>query len=251
MAYETIIYEKKEGIGIITFNRPEKRNNLSLQLLREVYQVLGEIENDDEVKVVIITGDEQTFCAGADLEAISSDEARRTFMLEGKDFFKKLSDFPKPTIAAISGFCLAGGLEVAMWCDIRVASETAKIGDVHIRMGLIGGGGAPTNLTRIVGVAKAKELILTGDRIDGKEAHRIGLINQIFPPDKYLDGAMELAKKIAAHSALGLRVNKRAIDMALDMDLHQSLHYTDLCEAEIWASPEFKEKIGAFLGKGK
>ena len=239
MAYETIIYEKKEGVGKITMNRPAQRNSLSIQLIREVQAVINEIEKDEEAKVVVFTGNPECFCAGADLK----EKPPPTFLLEANNLINMIEDLGKPTIAAISGWCLAGGLELAMACDLRVASETARIGDWHIRIGVIGGAGATTRLPRIVGVAKAKELIFTGEALDGKEACRIGLVNQVFPVEKYLDGAIELARKIAAFKPVTLRKAKESINMGLSMDVHQSLHFSDRCAAEVRAA------LGADAGR--
>lgn len=247
MNYETIIFEKKGAVAIITLNRPQKRNAINEQMNKELFQAFGEVENDDQVKVMILTGGPECFSGGADLSEVASGPGKPT----GPDPFKLLADMTKPTIAAIAGPCVAGGLELALICDLRVASEKARIGDAHIRMGLIGGGGGPTRLARLIGVARAKELILTGDTVDGKEAYRIGLVNQVFPQEKFMEAAMELAGKIASNSALALRLSKKAVDGAADMEESQSLHYTAALVDELLASAEFKERIATFMAKGK
>lgn len=247
MNYETIIFEKKGAVAIITLNRPQKRNAINEQMNKELFQAFGEVENDDQVKVMILTGGPECFSGGADLSEVASGPGKPT----GPNPFKLLADMTKPTIAAIAGPCVAGGLELALICDLRVASEKARIGDAHIRMGLIGGGGGPTRLARLIGVARAKELILTGDTVDGKEAYRIGLVNQVFPQEKFMEAAMELAGKIASNSALALRLSKKAVDGAADMEESQSLHYTAALVDELLASAEFKERIATFMAKGK
>jgi len=249
--YENIIYEKKEGVGIITFNRPEQRNALSLQLVREMRQALEEIEEDDDVKVMIITGGPACFSTGGDLAEVGKEESRKAFDVEGHVAFEKIAQLSKPTIAAISGWCVAGGLEIAMCCDMRVASATARIGDAHIKMGLIGGGGGPARLPRLIPVSKAKELLFTGDSVDAEEALRLGLVNRVAPLETYMDAAMELARKIAKHSLLGLRLTKRAVNWALNMNEYQAVEYTRVCSNDVLASAEFKERIRAFLSKQK
>lgn len=247
MNYETIIFEKKGAVAIITLNRPQKRNAINEQMNKELFQAFGEVENDDQVKVMILTGGPECFSGGADLSEVASGPGKPT----GPNPFKLLADMTKPTIAAIAGPCVAGGLELALICDLRVASEKARIGDAHIRMGLIGGGGGPTRLARLIGVARTKELILTGDTVDGKEAYRIGLVNQVLPQEKFMEAAMELAGKIASNSALALRLSKKAVDGAADMEESQSLHYTAALVDELLASAEFKERIATFMAKGK
>lgn len=241
MTYETIIYEKKEGVGIINFNRPERKNSLNMQLVREMNQLLDEIEQDDEVKVFILTGNAECFCAGADLKELPFPP---TFLMETNSLFNRIEDLDRPSIAAISGWCLAGGLELAMCCDLRVASETARIGDHHIRIGAIGGGGATTRLPRIVGIAKAKELIYTGESLTGEEAQKIGLVNRVYPVDKYIEGALELAGKIATMSPLAVKWTKASLNASLDLDRHGSLHYSDWCTAKLGAPVpvEWKER---------
>lgn len=247
MNYETIIFEKKGAVAIITLNRPQKRNAINEQMNKELFQVFGEVENDDQVKALILTGGPECFSGGADLSEVAAGPGKPT----GPNPFGLLANMTKPTIAAIAGPCVAGGLELALICDLRVASEKSRIGDAHIRMGLIGGGGGPTRLARLIGVAKAMELVLTGNTIDGGEAYRIGLVNQVFPQEKFLEGAKELAEKIAANSALALKLSKKAVAGAADMEEYQSLHYTDVLIDQLLASAEFKERIAAFMAKGK
>ena len=248
MDFETIIFEKKGAVAIVTLNRPSKKNAINEQMNRELIQIMNEVEKDNELKVMILTGGPECFCTGADLSDVSASGSGEP---TGPNPLEKLADMTKPTIAAISGYCVAGGLELALCCDIRIASETARIGDRHIRMGLIGGAGSPTRLTRLVGMGKAMELILTGDMVDGKEACRIGFVNQVFPIEKFMEGALELAGKIASNSPLALKLSKKAVQGAADMEEYQSIHYTHTLITELLASAEFRERIAAFLGKGK
>ena len=194
MNYETVILETVGAVAIATLNRPTKKNALTEQMHRELIHIYDEIERSDEVKVLVITGGPDCFSTGADLSDVSKTEDG---LPTGPNAIERLADFPKPTIAVINGWCIAGGIELALSCDLRVAAETARIGDRHIRIGFIGGAGAPTRLVRLLGGSKAMELILTGDTIDGKEAYRIGFANKVFPPEKLMEGAMEMAAKIA------------------------------------------------------
>lgn len=248
MNYETIIFEKKGAVVVITLNRPQKRNAINQQMNRELFQAFGEVENDEQVRAMILTGGSECFSGGADLSEVAASETGKP---TGPNPFELLADMTKTTIAAIAGPCVAGGLELALICDLRVASEKARIGDAHIRMGLIGGGGGPTRLARLVGVSKAKELILSGDSVDGKEAYRIGLVNQVFPPEKFMEGAMELAEKIAKSSPLALKLSKAVVDAVPDMDEYQSLHYTKVLLTKLLASAEFRQRIAEFLSKQK
>ena len=207
MNYETMIFEKRASVALITLNRPAKKNALTEQMHRELIHIYEEIERSDELKAVVLTGGSEFFCTGADLSDVSKSEDG---LPTGPNAIERLADLTKPTIAAICGWCVAGGLELALSCDLRVVAETAKIGDRHIRIGFIGGAGAPTRLARLIGVSKALELILTGDTIDGNEAYRIGFANKVFPVERLMDGAIELAAKIAAYSPLALQLSKKA-----------------------------------------
>ncbi len=248
MIFKTIIFEKKGPIALVTLNRPEKKNAINEQMSRELIQIMDEIEKDDDLKVMILTGGPECFCTGADLSDVSSSESGEP---TGPNPLERLADMTKPTIAAISGYCVAGGLELALCCDLRVASETARIGDRHIRMGLIGGAGSPTRLVKLIGIGKAMELILTGDMMDGKEAYRIGFVNQVFPTEKLMEGTFELAGKIANHSFLAIKLSKKSVKAAVNMEEYQSIHYTHTLITELLASAEFRERIAAFLKKGK
>jgi len=248
MVFETIIYEKSGQVGIITLNRSAKKNALTEKMHREIIHVCDEIENDDQVKVLVLTGGPDIFCTGADLADVSKTEDG---LPTGPNAIERLNDMKKPTIAAISGWCIAGGIELALACDLRVVADTARIGDRHIRIGFIGGAGSPTRLVRVLGLSKAMELILTGDTINGNEAYRIGFACKVVSVDKLMDGVMELALKIAAFSSLALILSKKAVKAAADSPEYQSLHSTQLLLLELLSSAEYKERIAAFLQKGK
>jgi enoyl-CoA hydratase len=261
--YETIKYEKEDGFCIITLNRPKSLNALNVKMWGELNSALNEIDNDDEIKAFIFTGTPRPdgrpcFCAGADLkemagfisggvipESTSTEEAPANVSLAKpsavKNFwalrqpkpaivptFEKVTWSPKISIAAIDGVCTAGGTELALACDLVVASETAQISDMHVKnLGWIGGAGGTANMAWRVGVSKAIELCCTGDAIDGKEAHRIGFANQVWPPDQYLDKAKELARKIGGMRLAALIMTKATIKAVEDMDRKSTLRYCD------------------------
>lgn len=246
MPYETILYEKENGVVTITLNRPERLNAISAQLLRELDQAVDEVERDEEVKVFIITGAPRPdgrpcFSAGFDLKeaAERGPEAQLTILDRVEDLprfidieiFDKIDALGKPSIAAIDGVCTAGSLALALSCDMRVVSETAQIMDLEIKNVGSFGATVPTKLPRVVGLAKAKEIMFTGDPVDGNEAVRIGLANKVFPPDKMLQGAKELANKVAQRRAVAVRMAKAAINASEDMEFAQSHRYSYLCAA--------------------
>lgn len=247
MTYTTILYEKKDGVAIITLNRPEKKNAINLVMSREIMQAFDTAAQDKEVGVAVFTGGPDCFCAGADLSAVQASGSGEPPVDPG--MLDKIRDFPKPVIAAIGGHCIGGGLEMVMACDIRIAAETAKIGDGHIKMGLLGPAGGVAILPRIVGTGMGKELIYTGDLISGNEACRIGFVNHVYPRDKFIDEAVELAKRIAKNPPNALRLSKLAIDLGLQMNEHESLHYSLLLSNEARESGEFKERVAKFLKK--
>lgn len=248
MNYETVIYEKKGAVAIVTLNRPAKKNALTEQMHRELIHICNEVDGSNELKVLVLTGGTEIFCTGADLADVSQTEDG---LPTGPNAIERLNDMIKPTIAAISGWCIAGGIELALSCDLRVVAEKAKIGDRHIRIGFIGGAGAPTRLVRVLGLSKAMELILTGDTVDGNEAYRIGFAAKVVPAEKLLESALELAEKIAAYSSLALVLSKKAVKAAADSQEYQSLHTTQTLLLELLSSAEYKERIAAFLAKGK
>lgn len=271
MKYENLIYSKEDGIGTVTMNRPHRLNALSQALRQELENLLEEMEGDDEVRVMILTGAPRPdgrpcFSAGADIKEM--DELGTTVQAktlgtpeegllktlwaagEARDMiqfaYNKLEAFPKPTIAAIDGICTAGGLELAMCCDLRLAAETAQFCDLHMRnLGILGGGGLQTWLPRLVGVAKAKELVWTGEVIDGREAWRIGLVNRVSPPQRMMEDATELALKLAANSPLAMKLSKMVINSSLSQGIYESLRFSAFCESLLrYMNP--KEMTDAF-----
>jgi len=247
MAYENIIFEKEENIAIITFNRPEAMNALNNQTRAEFGQAIEDVAMDDAIKVLILTGSGKAFVAGSDIKEFNETTPFAAHNI--KRLGEVVEKLEKPVIAAVNGFCLGGGNEIAMGCDIIIASEKAKFGQTEINIGIIPGGGGTQRLPRLIGVCRAKELIYTGDIIRAEEADRLGLVNRVVPMDELMPAAKELAKKIAAKSAAALKLAKTAINRGMQTNLESGLKY----EYELYSlslSLEDKlEGVNAFLEK--
>lgn len=254
MTYKTLLYEKADGIAKVTLNRPEALNALNSTVYKELYDVFEAIENDADVRVVVLSGSgEKAFAAGSDVV-----EMQHMNTLEIQKFvatIRKASDriytLTKPTIAAIHGYALGGGCELSMCCDLRIASEKARFGQPEINLGLIPGACGTQRLPRLIGTAKAKELIFLGDMIDAVTALNLGLVNKVVPPEKLMDEAMEWAKKLAGKSGPVLAMAKMAINTGMDTDIASGLNVEARCVALCFATHDQKEGMKAFLGKRK
>lgn len=220
--FENIDFDVDEGIGLVRFNRPKRLNALSAGLIGDLRTVIEEARLDDGLRALVLTGDDRAFSSGADLKEKTPDRWGEIV----NSTFNRLENLPKPTIAAIRGWCLAGGLELAMACDLRVAGANAKIGDWHVKINSIGGGGATVRLVRLIGLSRAKELVYTGAAVDGEEAMRLGLANRVCADEECVDVALALARELAAHNPVTLRQSKRALHAAVDLDLYQALEYS-------------------------
>ena len=245
MTYSKIILEKKNGIARITLNRPQALNALDEELLSELVTALDDIEKDDSVNVVILTGAGRAFSAGRDLNGV----------MEGREWvggsrYKALEDLSKPVIAVVNGHCFTGSFELAMCADIIIASENAVFGDTHARFGITPGGGQTQRLPRQVGAKKAKELMFICDTISASEAERIGIVNKVVPPEKLEEAAMEMAEKILKNVPEALRANKSLVNKGMKTDLETGLKM----EAEAHKGPlspieEGRKRIAALLEK--
>jgi len=251
MSFTQIILEKKPPVAKITLNRPEALNALSPTLLSELNQALEEVEKDQQIKVVVLTGSGRAFCAGADLKFMAQTQQKELFdyiqMLD--EVFFKLERLDKPVIAAVNGYTLAGGLELTLCCDLVVASEQAIFGDEHINRSLMPGGGSTIRLVRIIGLRRAKELLYTGDRWDAKRAYEAGLVNLVVPHEKLEEAAMELANKIASKSGFALRLMKQVVNQSLDSDKETLQTLERAAFNLVISSPEAQEGLRAFLSK--
>ena len=254
MEYNNLILEKNGAIAVLTINRPKALNALNVDTLTELSTVLDKLGRDSSVKVVILTGSgEKAFVAGADIaqmKELNALEGRRFGQL-GQATFRKLEILHQPVIAAINGFALGGGCELAMACDIRLASETAKFGQPEVTLGLTAGFGGTQRLPRLVGTGIASELLFTGDLIDAQEAYRIGLVNHVYPLDTLMEEALKLANRIAGRAPAAVQLSKSAIQRGFNMDLDSAQAY----EAEVFAltfsTHDQKEGCTAFLERRK
>jgi enoyl-CoA hydratase len=252
--YKTLIYEKKENIGLLTINRPEKMNAISQELTAELSQLLDEIENNEKLRVLVITGaGDKAFVAGADIKELVDRDARlgRRVSRERQEIFSRIENLHVPVIAAVNGYALGGGLELALACSIRICSEKAQFGAPEVKLGIIPGDGGTQRLPRLVGQGTAMEMIITGDFIDAQEAHRIGLVNKVFPPEKLKEEAMELAKKIASRPPLAVRYAKEAVNRSQEGDTASGFALESYLHALSCTTEDKKEGVSAFLEKRK
>ncbi|MGI6453691.1 MAG: enoyl-CoA hydratase/isomerase family protein [Syntrophomonadaceae bacterium] len=250
--YGYIKVETEEEIGIITLNRPEDKNVLKEEVRLELIKAFNSMEENKKVKAVIITGGPDIFAAGANIKAMVEAGAMDMYWRKRlPELCGIIENMPKPVIAAIGGYCFGGGTEIALSCDIRIAASNAKIGQPEINIGIIPGGGGCVRLPRVVGRAKAKELIFTGQPVDAQEALRIGLVSQVVPPEELLQAAKKMAQKCARHSPVALHMAKVAIDVGMDLDRCSAHALEALAFCMNFADEDQKEGMRAFLEKRK
>jgi enoyl-CoA hydratase len=254
MEFKYIIYEKSEGVATITLNRPEALNALSKDVVEEILHALEDVKTDEAVRVVVLTGaGEKAFSAGADIKAMVGMTAlkARELSFMGEELCVGLENLEKPVIAAINGYALGGGLEVAMSCDLRIAAENAKMGQTEINIGLIPGWGGTQRLTRLVGMTKAKEMVFTGRIIDAKTAEQIGIVNMVVPADKFRETVGQFAKDLASKAPVALKVAKALINRGSDIGLESALALEREGFGVVGSSEDLKEGVSAFTEKRK
>ena len=254
MEYKYIIYEKSDGVATITLNRPEALNAFSKDVVSEILHVLEDVKNDENVRVVILTGaGEKAFSAGADIKSMAGMNAlkARGLSLMGEKLCVALENLEKPVVAALNGYALGGGLEVAMSCDLRIASENARVGQTEVNIGLIPGWGGTQRLTRLVGMTKAKELVFTGKMIDAKTAEQIGILNMVIPADKFRETVRQFALELAAKAPVAVKVAKVLINKGADIGLDSALALEREGFGVVASTEDLKEGVAAFSEKRK
>lgn len=251
MNYETLLVKVEDRVATITINRPDKRNALNAAVRRELLQALDTLRDDDNARVIVITGaGDKAFIAGADIGEFAQRTAvqQRAVMAERR-IFDEVAEFPKPVIAMINGFALGGGCELALACDMRIAAKSAKLGQPEIKLGIIPGGGGTQRLPRLIGVGNAMRLILTAELINAEEAARLGLVDVVVDDDQLATRTLEIARAMAAHSPLTLRLAKSAIRASEEMSLQAGLAFERELFITAFGSADKKEGVAAFLEK--
>lgn len=251
MTYANILVEKKGSVGLIQLNRPKALNALNAELLDELGQALFDLDADDKVGAIVVTGSEKAFAAGADIKEMAEAGAVQMLLEQRIDRFDRITQVKKPVIAAVSGWALGGGCELAMACDMIVASETAKFGQPEITIGVIPGAGGTQRLTRAVGKAMAMEMVLNNRHLSAAEAYQFGLINKVVPADEYLTAAMEMAESIAAMPPLAVRFGKEMVNQAFETSLSEGMADERRSFYFLFSSRDQKEGMQAFIDKRK
>jgi len=251
MAYEHILTERDGPVGVVTLNRPKQLNALSGPLMEELVAALEAFERDDEIRAIILTGGPSVFAAGADLKEFAVQNAVGMLTNNRIALWDRIKAISKPLIAAVSGFALGGGCELAMLCDMIIASETARFGQPEINVGLMPGAGGTQRLTRTVGKFKAMEMVMTGKFIDAREAERRGLANRVVPPEVLLDEAKRLGFELAEKPPISLRLAKECVVKAFETTLAEGIEYERKLFYFLFAAEDTKEGINAFIEKRK
>ncbi len=253
MQFENIIVEPQyeKHIALVRFNRPKELNALNRKLMEEVRDALKALDDNEDVRVIILTGNERAFAAGADIKEMSGRSAIDMVKIDQFTTWDQIKKTKKPIIAAVSGFALGGGCELAMTCDMIVASDTAQFGQPEIKIGVIPGAGGTQRLTKAIGKARAMEMVLTGKFINAEEALRFGLINRVVPAELYLTETVKLAREIAAMSPIAVRMAKEAVLQSFSSTLEEGLAFERKNFYMLFASEDQKEGMSAFIEKRK
>jgi enoyl-CoA hydratase len=251
MPYEMILTERRGHVGLITFNRPQAMNALNNQLLREVMDALETFDKNEEVGAMVITGNEKAFAAGADIKEMADKSIQQMMDSDDLAVFGRIRTIQKPVIAAVSGWALGGGCEIALSCDMIVASESAKFGQPEINIGVIPGAGGTQRLTRAVGKAIAMEMILNDRRLTAQEAYQFGMVNRVTPVEGCLEAGLKLAEEIAARAPIAVRAAKKMINQSFERTLSDGLAEEKQVFYNLFATEDQKEGMKAFTEKRK
>lgn len=249
MADRIIRTEQEEAVGLIYLNRPKALNALNGQVMAEMVEAMEAFDADPEVGAIVLTGDERAFAAGADIKEMSEASAVEMLQADRISLWDCLREIKIPIVAAVSGWCLGGGNELAMACDLIVASETARFGQPEINLGVIPGAGGTQRLTRAVGKALAMEMVLNGRQLDAQEAERAGLVNRVVPVERYLEEAVDLATEIASRAPLAVRLGKEMVNYAFESLLEDGIAFERRSFYFLFSSEDQKEGMQAFLEK--
>ena len=251
MDYETILVEKRDEVGVITLNRPQALNALNSTIMKELRHILVSFSTDESIGAIIITGSEKAFAAGADIKEMQALDFVDVYLGDFLSGWGDVAATRKPVIAAVSGFALGGGCELAMMCDFIIASDTAKFGQPEITLGIIPGMGGSQRLTRAVGKAKAMDMVLTGRMMDANEAERAGLVSRIVPVERLMDEAVDAATRIASLSRASVIMAKESINRAFEVPLAEGLRFERRLFQSLFATADQKEGMTAFIEKRK
>ena len=251
MSYTTILTETRGRVGLITLNRPQAMNALNRSLLSELVSALTAFDSDEAVGTMVITGSQRAFAAGADIKEMAEASAVEMLTSSFVELFDGIRNVRKPVIAAVSGYALGGGCELAMSCDMIVASETAKFGQPEVTIGVIPGAGGTQRLTRAVGKALAMEMVLNNRMLTAGEAAQFGLVNRVVPVERFLEEAMALASEVAGRAPLAVRLGKEAVNKAFELSLTEGLEAERRAFYMLFATEDQKEGMQAFVEKRK
>lgn len=253
MEFKHLVIEKENKVGVLRINRPEAMNSLNTEVLEELLMAVEQVKNDQDIFVLVITGEGKAFVAGADISEMSTMDPvqARSFAEAGLKVFREIESMEKPVVAAVNGFALGGGCELAMACDIRIASTKAKFGQPEVGLGVTPGFGGTVRLSRLVGPAKAKELIYTGNIIKADEALGIGLVNSVSEPEELMGAAMEMANKISSNAQLAVRYSKQSINRSFETDVETAMEIERNLFGLCFSTEDQKEGMKAFGEKRK
>lgn len=249
MDYQYILIEQTDGVGLVRFNRPKALNALSPELMAELGEALLAFDADPEIGAIVLTGNDRAFAAGADIKAMATASATDMLLNDLIGKWETINHIHKPVIAAVSGYALGGGFELAMACDMIVASESAQFGQPEINLGIIPGFGGTQRLTRAVGKALAMEMVLLDRRLSAVEAQQFGLVNHVYPVETYLDETLKLARKLARQAPVAVRLGKEAVSKAFELSLHEGLAFERRAFHLLFATEDQKEGMAAFVEK--